>query len=129
MTSACSGVAWAHAPRRGLTAPPRIPLTATILGAVQDFKTYPLGESMHRNSFLVGVAALGVLLLTGCAPTYPKCDSDENCKEHNEVCVQGQCRECATDAELQGRLRLHQECLRAQAGVHRRRLVRGRPQV
>lgn len=53
---------------------------------------------MHRNSWFVGVAALGVLVLNGCAPSYPKCDSDENCKEHNEVCVQGQCRECATDA-------------------------------
>jgi peptidoglycan-associated lipoprotein len=54
---------------------------------------------MHRKTWLVGVAALGVLfLLDGCSPTYPKCDSDENCKEHNEVCVQGQCRECATDA-------------------------------
>src|SRR4051812_21970659 len=38
------------------------------------------------------------LALSGCPPTYPKCSSDENCKEHNEVCVQGQCQECATDA-------------------------------
>jgi len=53
---------------------------------------------MHRNSWLLAVAALGgVFLLNGCGPTYPKCDSDENCKEHNEVCVQGQCKECATD--------------------------------
>jgi peptidoglycan-associated lipoprotein len=36
--------------------------------------------------------------LTGCPPTYPKCSSDENCKDHSEVCVQGQCQECATDA-------------------------------
>jgi len=52
---------------------------------------------MLHKGWLVGVAALGVLLLNGCSPSYPKCDSDENCKEHNEVCVQGQCRECATD--------------------------------
>jgi peptidoglycan-associated lipoprotein len=53
---------------------------------------------MRRDGWLLGVAALGVLLLNnGCSPTYPKCDSDDNCKEHNEVCVQGQCRECATD--------------------------------
>lgn len=38
-----------------------------------------------------------VALLTGCPPPYPKCNTDENCKEHNEVCVQGQCVECATD--------------------------------
>ncbi len=41
---------------------------------------------------------LGVAVLTGCPPTYPKCDSDEQCKSHNEVCVSGQCQECATDA-------------------------------
>src|SRR5579871_3817224 len=38
------------------------------------------------------------LALTGCPPTYPKCSSDEQCKEHNEVCVQGQCQECAADS-------------------------------
>ena len=52
---------------------------------------------MHRNSWLVGFAAFGVLLLGACSPSYPKCDSDDNCKDHKEVCVQGQCRECATD--------------------------------
>jgi len=40
----------------------------------------------------------GLLLFSGCPPTYPKCESDEHCKEHNEVCVQGMCQECATDA-------------------------------
>ncbi|MFZ5471344.1 MAG: OmpA family protein [Myxococcota bacterium] len=41
--------------------------------------------------------ATGLGLLTACPPTYPKCESDEHCKEHGEVCVQGQCVECATD--------------------------------
>jgi peptidoglycan-associated lipoprotein len=36
-------------------------------------------------------------LASGCKPTYPKCGNDDDCKEHNEVCVQGQCQECATD--------------------------------
>jgi peptidoglycan-associated lipoprotein len=48
----------------------------------------------------ISVLALGVLSLavfTGCPSTYPKCDSDEQCKSHNEVCVGGQCQECATD--------------------------------
>lgn len=38
------------------------------------------------------------MLLTACPPTYPKCDSDEHCKERGEVCVQGMCQECAVDA-------------------------------
>lgn len=48
---------------------------------------------MHRHWI-----SLAALLLLGCPPTYPKCENDANCKEHNEVCVQGQCAECAVDA-------------------------------
>ena len=57
---------------------------------------------MMRNrpvSFAVlTAAAVSVFLLTGCPPTYPKCESDANCKEKGEVCVQGMCQECGTDA-------------------------------
>jgi peptidoglycan-associated lipoprotein len=58
---------------------------------------------MTRNSGLsLGIssfaASAAVLLFSACPPTYPKCDSDENCKEKGEVCVQGMCQECATDA-------------------------------
>lgn len=38
-----------------------------------------------------------VLLLSGCPKPYPHCATDEACKAQGEVCVQGQCRECATD--------------------------------
>lgn len=51
---------------------------------------------MQKHLMLVGMTS-ALLLLTGCPPTYPKCDSDEHCKEKGEVCVQGQCQECATD--------------------------------
>lgn len=43
------------------------------------------------------VSTLGLLLFTGCPPTYPKCSKDDHCKDKGEVCVQGQCQECATD--------------------------------
>ena len=46
----------------------------------------------------VMACAVAAALSTGCTPTYPKCETDAHCKDHNEVCVQGQCRECATDA-------------------------------
>jgi peptidoglycan-associated lipoprotein len=52
---------------------------------------------MRQTTFWAGLA-LAVAVLTGCPKTYPNCDSDEQCKEHNEVCVQGACQECATDA-------------------------------
>jgi peptidoglycan-associated lipoprotein len=45
---------------------------------------------------LAALLAVATVALTGCPPTYPNCKSDENCTEKGEVCVQGQCRECAT---------------------------------
>lgn len=51
-----------------------------------------------RRIPLVAVLGLALAALTGCPPTYPKCDQDEHCSERGEVCVQGQCQECATDA-------------------------------
>lgn len=54
------------------------------------------------NTSRIGLGLLGafgaVVFLTACPPTYPKCESDEHCKEKGEVCVQGMCQECATDA-------------------------------
>ncbi len=52
---------------------------------------------MRKVGEWLGAACL-VALLTGCPPPYPKCSSDEACKDHSEVCVQGQCQECATDS-------------------------------
>jgi peptidoglycan-associated lipoprotein len=52
---------------------------------------------MRRLWLLLGVTGL-LAFLTGCPPTYPRCSSDDHCRERGEVCVQGQCQECATDA-------------------------------
>lgn len=52
---------------------------------------------MRRISMWAGFA-LAVAVLTGCPKTYPNCDSDQQCQEKGEVCVQGTCQECATDA-------------------------------
>ena len=52
---------------------------------------------MRRISLWAGFA-LAVAVLTGCPKTYPDCDSDQQCQERGEVCVQGKCQECATDA-------------------------------
>jgi peptidoglycan-associated lipoprotein len=52
---------------------------------------------MRRVSLLLAATGLG-LVLTGCPPTYPNCKSDNHCEERGEVCVQGTCQECATDA-------------------------------
>ena len=52
---------------------------------------------MRRISMVAGLA-LAVAVLTGCPPTYPNCKSDETCQEKGEVCVNGTCQECSTDA-------------------------------
>lgn len=49
-----------------------------------------------RQTFPMLLVA-GSLSMMACPPTYPNCKSDETCTEKGEVCVQGQCRECATD--------------------------------
>ena len=51
-----------------------------------------------RRSNLMLLAVTTSALFFACPPTYPKCESDDHCKEKGEVCVQGQCLECATDA-------------------------------
>jgi peptidoglycan-associated lipoprotein len=56
--------------------------------------------SSQRSSVLGLTAAIcaAVLALTGCPTTYPTCSSDEACKDHGQVCVNGQCQECGSDA-------------------------------
>jgi peptidoglycan-associated lipoprotein len=51
---------------------------------------------------LYGCAVLFVgLLLTGCPPKYPKCDSDKDCKA-KEYCVNGTCQQCRGDGDCGG---------------------------
>lgn len=39
------------------------------------------------------------LALSACRPDYPKCKEDDHCKDRGEVCVEGVCKECSTDAQ------------------------------
>ncbi len=54
---------------------------------------------------LVGVFALAfAMVATGCRPTFPKCRNSDDCKSEKGnssllVCVNGQCQECALDAD------------------------------
>lgn len=52
---------------------------------------------MRTSNVTIGISAAALLMFAGCPPTYPKCESDDHCKEKGEVCVQGQCQECATN--------------------------------
>jgi peptidoglycan-associated lipoprotein len=49
-----------------------------------------------RSLLLVGLVALGA---AACRPTYPKCKTDGHCQDKGEVCVEGVCKQCSTDAQ------------------------------
>ncbi len=57
-------------------------------------------RTMDSVWMAVGVLLLG-LALTACKPSYPKCSTDKNCKEH-EYCVNGQCQQCRGDQDCSG---------------------------
>ena len=54
-----------------------------------------MSNAWKKMTWMLGVTAL--VWGTGCPKPYPNCETDEACKAQGEVCVQGQCRECATD--------------------------------
>jgi peptidoglycan-associated lipoprotein len=41
---------------------------------------------------------LGLLVIGGCGPKYPKCSKDSHCEEQGEVCVDGMCQQCRDDS-------------------------------
>jgi peptidoglycan-associated lipoprotein len=49
-----------------------------------------------RSLLFVGLLALGA---TACRPAYPKCKNDGHCQDKGEVCVEGVCKQCSTDAQ------------------------------
>ena len=54
-------------------------------------------KSMSIQSFLLlGLLAVGV---SACRPSYPKCKTDGHCQDKGEVCVEGLCKQCSTDAQ------------------------------
>jgi peptidoglycan-associated lipoprotein len=56
-----------------------------------------------KSRVLLALGAVGMLgLLTGCPPSYPNCDTTEDCVVDGQqagVCVNGTCQECGSDAD------------------------------
>lgn len=48
------------------------------------------GEFVPMWSMLLGA----VLALGACGPTYPKCETDEHCKDKGEFCLKTRCAQC-----------------------------------
>lgn len=53
--------------------------------------------ALAKFNALLAAAALAALT-SGCRPDYPKCKSDDHCSDKGEVCVEGLCKQCSTDA-------------------------------
>lgn len=57
-------------------------------------------QALPHGLALALAAALGALLFgaLGCGPSYPKCDTDEDCHK-GEFCVNGMCQQCRGDQD------------------------------
>lgn len=50
------------------------------------------------QSWAVTAIGLALALASGCGPTYPNCDNEEQCHE-GEFCVNGRCQDCRDDSQ------------------------------
>ena len=54
-----------------------------------------IAQRALKIAFTLGA---GAMLVVGCGPTYPNCDTDEQCHE-GEFCVNGHCEDCRDDGQ------------------------------
>jgi len=69
-----------------------------LTGQDREFSVRAMSRIV-RGVLFAGLAVLG-LGLGGCPPSYPKCESDKNCRA-NEYCVNGQCQQCRSDGDCE----------------------------
>lgn len=75
---------------------------------------------MCSNWKMTVALAVIALVFTGCPPTYPLCASNDQCRAHDEVCVNGQCVACATDDQCKrGFSCIANKCAPAACGPNR----------
>ena len=77
-----------------------------------------VGVNLSKSLISSLFGALLLVLMAGCGPTYPKCESDDHCSEKGEFCVDGTCQQCRDDANCPegqqckgGRCEVKPECL------------------
>lgn len=56
-------------------------------------------SNLSRNIVSTLFSAIFIAGLSGCGPTYPKCETDEHCAEKGEYCVDGTCQQCREDSQ------------------------------
>lgn len=56
-----------------------------------------------RTEFVLSVfAVFCTVLVSGCGPAYPNCETDAHCKAHGEFCVDSKCAQCRVDSNCPG---------------------------
>lgn len=56
-------------------------------------------QILRRLVWRASVILTLVSCLGACGPSYPDCDSDEDCASHRQVCVDRFCRDCRDDSQ------------------------------
>ena len=56
-------------------------------------------ESNRATALVRLILLIAAGLLLACGPSYPECDSDDDCASHNQVCVDKFCRDCRDDSQ------------------------------
>lgn len=56
------------------------------------------GSTSGQRMLLAALALGAGSVFVGCGPTYPNCDTDEQCHE-GEFCVNGHCEDCRDDSQ------------------------------
>ncbi len=74
---------------------------------------------MRRSAPFVAILGLFLGLAACRGPEYPNCDTDEQCADKGEVCVEGTCQQCRDDTNCAegeqckgGRCEVKPECVR-----------------
>jgi peptidoglycan-associated lipoprotein len=88
-----------------------IPLKQHDRGLLVLLKERDSMRPCSRFIFSSAAFAAGLLLVACNKPNYPKCETDEHCKEKGEVCVNGQCQECREAKQCADKHGANYECV------------------
>lgn len=54
---------------------------------------------MNRSYVIALGSILAAVVVAGCTPDYPNCETDKNCSSKNEFCVAGKCQQCRSSSD------------------------------
>ena len=54
---------------------------------------------MNRSYVTALASILTAVVVAGCTPDYPNCETDKNCSSKSEFCVAGKCQQCRSSSD------------------------------